>query len=68
MPDAHEPRKPTSSPWAVFKAVLSAFFGVRRRSDHESVEFKPVHVIIAGLLGAALFVLTLVVIVSLVTS
>jgi hypothetical protein len=61
-------REPAAaSPWQVLKAVFSAFFGVRRAADHEAVQFRPVHVIIAGVLGAAVFVLTLLSIVWLIT-
>ena len=47
------------------KTVAAGFLGVRRRSDHDrdTVAIRPVHVIVAGLLAAALFVGTLVVIV-----
>lgn len=62
------PHKPASAtPWQVLKAVLSAFFGVRRSADHEAVELKPLHLVIAGLCGAALFVLTILTVVWLVT-
>ncbi|MFG6461789.1 DUF2970 domain-containing protein [Roseateles sp. DXS20W] len=46
-------------------AVAWSFFGVRRGKDHENdmARLNPVHVIIAGLLGAALFVLMLVLLV-----
>ena len=40
----------------VARAVLSAFFGVRKRDDHEAVRLTPVQVIVAGIVGAALFV------------
>ena len=56
----------TATPWQVFKAVFSAFFGVRRARDHEAVRLKPLHLVIAGLVGAAVFVLTLLTIVWLV--
>lgn len=48
-----------------FSAVAWSFFGVRRGRDHESdmARLNPVHVVIAGLLGAALFVLVLVLLV-----
>jgi Protein of unknown function (DUF2970) len=47
------------------KAVLWSFFGVRRHADHESdvARLNPVHVIIAGLIAAALFVVTLLMVV-----
>jgi len=43
----------------VAKAVASAFFGVRRRADHEAIKITPLQVIIVGIIGAALFVATL---------
>lgn len=47
------------------QAVAWAFFGVRKGSDHERDigRLNPVHVIAAGLIGAAAFVGALVVIV-----
>jgi len=44
------------------RAVAWSFFGVRRRADweHDVEQLNPVHVVIAGILGAALFVLALV--------
>ena len=46
-------------------AVAWSFFGVRRSKDHENdmAKLNPVHVVIAGVLGAALFVLMLVLLV-----
>ena len=40
------------------RAVAWSFFGVRRRADHERdlQRLNPVHVIIAGVVGAAIFV------------
>ncbi len=45
------------------KAVAWSFFGVRRGADYEKdvSQINPVHLVIAGLLGAAVFVGTLVV-------
>jgi hypothetical protein len=61
-------REPASAtPWQALKAVFSAFFGVRRAADHESVRLKPLHLVVAGLIGVAAFVLTLLTIVWLVT-
>ena len=47
------------------RAVGWSFFGVRRSADQaqDVQKLNPVHVIIAGLLGAALFVTVLVVLV-----
>lgn len=44
------------------RAVAWSFFGVRRSADYalDVSRLNPVHLIIAGLLGAALFVATLV--------
>jgi hypothetical protein len=53
-----------------FKAVAWSFFGVRKRSEYERdvAELKPQHVVVAGIIGAALFVLVLVLIVKWVIS
>jgi len=60
-------RERNSSFFQTVLAVVSAFFGVRRRSDHDSVRLKPLHVIVVGVVLAALFVLTLLTIVRTVT-
>lgn len=41
-----------------FKAVAWSFFGVRRRADYEQdvQKLNPVHVVLAGVVSAALFV------------
>ena len=48
------------------KAVGWSFFGVRKGSDYEKdvSQLNPVHVVIAGVLGAALFVLVLLLLVN----
>ena len=45
--------------------MLWSFLGIRGRAGHESdlVRLKPVQVIVAGLIGAAIFVLSLVLLV-----
>jgi hypothetical protein len=52
------------------KAVIWSFFGLRRKSDFENdqVKLNPVHFIIAGVLGAMIFVGLLITIVKLVVS
>jgi Protein of unknown function (DUF2970) len=52
------------------RAVAWSFFGIRKGSEYEKDvgQLNPVHVIIAGVLGAALFVLMLVTLVSWVLS
>jgi hypothetical protein len=49
-----------------FKAVAWSFFGIRKGSDYERdvAELKPQHVIVAGIVSAALFVLALVLVVQ----
>jgi Protein of unknown function (DUF2970) len=48
------------------KAVAWSFFGVRKRSDLEKdvSQLNPIHVVIAGVLGALLFVAVLVLLVN----
>lgn len=55
---------------ATMKAVFWSFFGVRKRQDYENdaAQLNPVHVIIAGLIGAALFIAVLLFIVRLVVA
>jgi len=57
------PRKAT--PLQVAKAVASAFIGIRRRAAHERdvVTITPLQAIIAGVIGAAVFVASLVLLV-----
>ena len=56
--------------WATVKAVLWSFVGIRKRSDYQrdAAELNPVAVVVAGVLGGVIFVLTLVVIVNIVIS
>ena len=64
MSDDGKPRRAT--PLQVARAVASAFFGVRKRNDHASIKLTPVQLIVAGIVGAALFVGTLLLIVHIV--
>ncbi len=43
---------------ATVKAVFWSFFGVRKKSDYEkdAAKLNPVHVLIAGIIGAMLFI------------
>ena len=47
------------------KAVCWSFFGIRKRGDYEkdAAQLNPVHVVIAGLIGAAIFIGVLVTVV-----
>ena len=51
---------------ATAKAVLWSFFGVRKKSGYEqdAQQLNPVHVIIAGIIGAVIFIVTLLLIVK----
>lgn len=52
--------------WQTLRAVAWSFFGIRRGADYERdvSQLNPVHVILAGLAGAALFVVGLVMLVQ----
>jgi hypothetical protein len=58
-----------AGPLDVAKAVFWSFLGIRRRAAHEkdAVTLKPAHVIVAGIIGAVIFVLVLVTLVTLIT-
>ena len=49
-----------------FRAVAWSFFGVRRSADYaqDVARLNPVHLVIAGIISAAVFVLTLVLLVN----
>ena len=53
----------------VLGAVFSSFLGIRKRAagERDMVSIKPLHVIVAGVLGAAFLVATLVLLVSYIT-
>lgn len=62
-------QKPTqrkASFGSTLKAVFWSFFGVRKKSDYEkdAAQLNPVHVIVAGLIGALIFIVTLLIIVK----
>ena len=54
-----------ASPLQTFKAVAWSFFGIRRSADHaqDMQKLNPLHLVIAALVSAALFVLALVLLV-----
>jgi hypothetical protein len=58
-----------ATPLQVAKAVLSAFVGIRKSAAHErdAVTITPVQAIVAGVIGAAIFVLSLVMLVRYIT-
>ena len=56
--------------WQTWKAIGWSFFGVRRGADHEEdlSRLNPVHVIVVGIVAAAVFVIGLVLLVRWVVS
>jgi len=64
------PEKPRgASPLEAAKAVFWAFLGIRRGKDYEadSVRLTPLQVIVAGIIGAVLFVLSLLLLIRFIT-
>lgn len=66
-------KKPAPAPkpagfLAVIGTVFWAFFGVRKRSDHDSttVNLTPVQIVVGGLIGGALFVFILIAVVRII--
>lgn len=77
MTEIHDPTETTPAKeakqagfFAVARAVFWSFLGIRRKSHYQqdAVSIKPHQVIIAGIIGAVLFVLTLVLVVRFVTA
>lgn len=64
--DLKQASKRKASFLATIKAVLWSFLGIRKKQGYEqdAAELNPVHVIIAGLIGALLFVLSLIAVVK----
>jgi hypothetical protein len=59
-----------SNPLRAVSAVLGAFIGIRKSAarDKDLASLKPIHVIVAGLIAAAVFVATIVTLVLVITS
>ena len=68
MKSNEQPRK--ASFLASMKAVFWSFFGVRKRKDyeHDAANLNPFHVILAALLGVAIFIGVLLFVVKLAVS
>jgi hypothetical protein len=66
MDELKEASRRRMSFFATVKAVMWSFFGVRKKSAYEedTQTLNPVHVIIAGIIAAVLFVLTLLMLVK----
>lgn len=60
----------SASPLTVAKAVFWSFLGIRRKADMQSdvVKITPAQVIVMGVIGAAIFIATLVTFVLFITS
>lgn len=52
--------------FATLKAVFWSFLGIRKKSDYEkdAAKLNPIHVIIAGLIGAGIFITILITVVK----
>jgi hypothetical protein len=66
MDDLKKAAQRKASFGATMKAVFWSFFGIRKKSDYEkdAQQLNPVHVIIAGLIGALIFIAMLLFIVK----
>jgi hypothetical protein len=66
MDDLKKAAQRKASFGATMKAVFWSFFGIRKKSDYEkdAQQLNPVHVVIAGVIGAIIFIATLLMIVK----
>ena len=66
----HRPPARTMTFGATMRAVFWSFFGVRKRRDyeHDAANLNPVHVIVGGLIGVAVFIGILVFVVRMVVA
>lgn len=65
MSELKQARRPKASFAATLKAVFWSFLGIRKKSDYEqdAARLNPLHVVVAGIIGALVFIATLIVIV-----
>jgi len=70
MEDLKDASKRKASFGATMKAVFWSFFGITKKSDYEkdAANLNPVHVLIAGVIGALIFIATLIMIVKIVVA
>ena len=66
MEESSSVTKRKASFGATLKAVFWSFLGIRKKSDYEkdAAQLNPIHVLIAGVIGAVIFISTLVIIVK----
>jgi hypothetical protein len=62
--------RPPASFGATMRAVFWSFFGVRKRRDyeHDATNLNPIHVILGGLIGVAVFIGILILVVRMVVA
>ena len=65
MSELKSAAKRKGSFWQTLRAVAWSFFGVRRSKDYENdvQKLNPLHVVIAGVIGAVIFVVALILLV-----
>lgn len=70
IPPADNPPPRKATPLQVAKTVFWSFLGIRRRAahEHDAVTLTPLQVIIAGIIGAVFFVLSLIALVRFITN
>ena len=66
MNDLKQATRRKASFLATMKAVFWSFLGIRKKNDYEqdAAHLNPVHVIIAGVIGALIFIFVLVLVVK----
>lgn len=66
----NEHNKPNASMLQVAKAVLAAFVGIRKKDDleNDAANIRPSQVIIGGLIGGAIFVVTILFVVKIIVN
>ena len=69
-PHPDPPPRRSAGPLQIARAVFWGFFGVRKQRglEQDVTTIKPQHIVIAGVIGAALFVLLLILIVRLIVA
>jgi Protein of unknown function (DUF2970) len=69
QPGPEQAERKRAGPLRVAQTVFWSFFGVRKSKDHDAdaAVLTPVQVIVAGIIGAALFVFCLIMVVRYVT-
>ena len=70
MADAQPAEVKKAGALTVAKAVFWSFLGIRKRTEHaaDTVRITPAQVIVAGIIGAALFITTILLLVRFVIS